>query len=112
MKNFANLACICFTVKTLGLYFIWDKTEVLFDNFRLVCYVTQAYGISYALLSCSSFCSDRWLLESNRKKGFILFASDEDLRLASTCDLLMCDGTFKACPKGFYQLLTFHCKVL
>jgi len=50
----------------------------------------------------------RWIQLSNRELGIIIFASNDDLRAAAECTLLMGDGTFEICPIGFAQLYTMH----
>jgi hypothetical protein len=36
--------------------------------------------------------------------GFILFATDEQVRLMGQCSSLHMDGTFKTCPRPFAQV--------
>jgi hypothetical protein len=53
----------------------------------------------------------RWVLHTCKKQKVIVFATDNDLRLAAQCDTLVGDATFLTCPKGFRQLYTVHAKV-
>lgn len=38
--------------------------------------------------------------------GFIVFATDEQIRLLGECSSLHMDGTFKTCPRPFAQVTT------
>ena len=41
----------------------------------------------------------------NRIEKFVIFTSLLQLKIGAECDDYFIDGTFKACPKGWYQLL-------
>uniref|UniRef100_A0A914WZK9 MULE transposase domain-containing protein n=1 Tax=Plectus sambesii TaxID=2011161 RepID=A0A914WZK9_9BILA len=51
-----------------------------------------------------------WLLACHEQEGVFVFAADSDLRLAAECNTLVSDATYKASPKGLYQLYTLHAK--
>ena len=40
----------------------------------------------------------------NKQDQFIIFTSECQLNLISKCSQILIDGTFKSCPKSFYQL--------
>uniref|UniRef100_A0A914X5Y6 Ubiquitin-like protease family profile domain-containing protein n=1 Tax=Plectus sambesii TaxID=2011161 RepID=A0A914X5Y6_9BILA len=54
--------------------------------------------------------NERWLLSCHEEERVFVFAADSDLRLAAECDVLVGDATYKASPKGSYQLFTLHAK--
>lgn len=49
---------------------------------------------------------ERWQLMADKEKGILFMCSDNDLRLASKCKFLACDGTFDVCSRNFNQLFT------
>jgi hypothetical protein len=44
------------------------------------------------------------LLPAKVNAGFIMFATDEQIRLMGDCSSLHMDGTFKTCPRPFAQV--------
>ena len=46
------------------------------------------------------------LCEENNGKGFVIFTTKLNLQTFCSADTLLMDGTFKSCPKLFYQLYT------
>ena len=53
----------------------------------------------------------RDLEEENGEEMFLMFATALNLYYLSKADVWYGDGTFKACPKLFYQLYTIHAEV-
>jgi hypothetical protein len=49
---------------------------------------------------------DYYLLVQLGAGGFVLFATDEQIRIMGESSALHMDGTFKTCPKPFSQV---HC---
>ena len=41
-------------------------------------------------------------------KSFFIYSTNFQLNLLSNCIQIYLDGTFKSCPKNFYQLLSIH----
>ena len=48
------------------------------------------------------------LCEENNGKGFVIFTTKLNLQTFCSADTLLMDGTFKSCPKLFYQLYTIY----
>jgi len=46
------------------------------------------------------------LCEENNGKGFVIFTTKLNLQTLCSADTLLMGGTFKSCPKPFYQLYT------
>ena len=46
------------------------------------------------------------LCEENNGKGFVIFSTELNLETLCSADIVLRDGTFKSCPKQFYQLYT------
>ena len=52
---------------------------------------------------------ERFLLaEDGDVDKIIVYASDESLRLLAEADDIYIDGTFRTCPRLFYQIFTIH----
>jgi hypothetical protein len=49
-----------------------------------------------------------FLLINNSKKNIIAFSTQTNLKYLIECAILYIDGTFKSCPKPFYQLFIIH----
>lgn len=49
-----------------------------------------------------------FLFINNHEKNIVAFTSHANLKYLSECEILFVDGTFKSCPKMFYQLFTIH----
>ena len=45
-------------------------------------------------------------IEKNKLEKYIIYTSTFQLNLLTKCTQIHIDGTFKSCPKGFYQILT------
>ncbi|CAC5420933.1 unnamed protein product [Mytilus coruscus] len=56
--------------------------------------------------------SEKFLLTNDREKGVLIFSTHLNLEcLCNDMSAIFIDGTFKCCPKYFYQLYTLHgCK--
>lgn len=52
--------------------------------------------------------AERWQLCSDKATGVIIFSSDDDLKTAAKCSLLVADATFEVRAKGTAQLYTVH----
>ena len=44
-------------------------------------------------------------IEKNKLEKYIIYTSTFQLNLLTKCTQIHIDGTFKSCPKGFYQIL-------
>lgn len=55
-----------------------------------------------------SWSGERFLLHHDRNWGVFVFATDESLQVLQECDYIFVDGTFKSCPRPFYQYVTVH----
>jgi len=49
-----------------------------------------------------------FLLINNLEKNIAAFSTQTNLKYLTKCDVLYVDGTFKSCPKPFYQLFITH----
>lgn len=49
-----------------------------------------------------------FLLINNSEKNIVAFSTQTNLKYLTECDVLYVDGTFKSCPKPFYQLFIIH----
>jgi len=49
-----------------------------------------------------------FLLINNTEKNIVAFSTTTNLKFLSECKTLYIDGTFKSCPKLFYQLFIIH----
>lgn len=49
-----------------------------------------------------------FLLINNSEKNIIAFSTQTNLKYLTECTILCIDGTFKSCPKPFYQLFIIH----
>jgi len=49
-----------------------------------------------------------FLLINNSEKNIIAFLTQTNLKYLTECAVLYIDGTFKSCPKPFYQLFIIH----
>ena len=43
-------------------------------------------------------------VEKNRQECFIVFTSNIQIKQFVECNVIFMDGTFKSCPKGYYQI--------
>ena len=55
-----------------------------------------------------TFTKKNFLLKHDKKTGVAVFATDQMVQTLSGCSAILCDGTFKSCPRPFYQLFTIH----
>lgn len=51
---------------------------------------------------------DRFLLFQDNNWGIAVFATRANLRKLQQCDTIYIDGTFKTCPRPYYQFVTVH----
>ena len=49
-----------------------------------------------------------FLLKHDKDIGVAVFATEKTTKTLSECSAILCDGTFKSCPRPFYQLFTIH----
>lgn len=49
-----------------------------------------------------------FLLEKNNNRGFIVFATRENMKVLQRCKYVFIDGTFKTAPRPYYQHVTIH----
>jgi len=49
-----------------------------------------------------------FLFINNPENNIVTFTKHANLKYLSGCEILFVDGTFKSCPKMFYQLFTIH----
>ena len=49
-----------------------------------------------------------FLLKHDKNIGVAVFATAKMTKTLSECSAILCDGTFKSCPRPFYQLFTIH----
>ena len=51
---------------------------------------------------------EKFSAETRQKTGVAVFATDQMAQTLLDCSAILCDGTFKSCPRPFYQLFTIH----
>ncbi|ELP91144.1 hypothetical protein EIN_270400 [Entamoeba invadens IP1] len=51
------------------------------------------------------------LLFKDEQIGILIFGNSEQLTMLARCKEVFMDGTFRSCPKQFYQLYTLHCQL-
>ena len=49
-----------------------------------------------------------FLIHQNNQLGLIIFGTERNLRKMQECRTAYIDGTFKSCPKPYYQFVTVH----
>lgn len=55
----------------------------------------------------STFRNDRFLIPGPNN-DILIFATDDNIRVLSSCDFYFMDGTFKSCPSLFMQIFCIH----
>lgn len=62
-----------------------------------------------AMEAISNICNETLdIMKTDHDNEIIMITSSSSLTFLCSCDHVLSDGTFKTCPKLFYQLYTFH----
>ncbi|GFR80648.1 hypothetical protein ElyMa_000586500 [Elysia marginata] len=71
------------------------ETPMRMDDYNFsICKSNKEYGIA--------------ICKSNKEYGIALLTTEESLLFLSNSHRMLGDGTFKSCPKFFFQLYTLH----
>jgi hypothetical protein len=69
-----------------------------------------SHGVITYIRRLFTWASKQFLCHQDNGWGILLFLTQCNARRLQQCQDLYIDGTFKSCPKPYYQLVTIHAK--